>query len=173
MQQEEERAHPEVLKHAIIVEPASLGLVIPELPGRHLGVAPDVVVVAPRRLGDEDLGVGQVAVLELRHQPAGTCAGQCLYCRHLLVGQHVSVVTVRQLHGDVDEWLVAANREVPARLYNVAVAGRNKHKVLGRKLWLSQILQQPLDVCAWYMDQVDTCHCACEAAHCLAHVRAR
>ena len=64
----------DVLHHAGEVEAARRRIVVAELDLLDAGVAPDVVVVGPRRRGDVDFGAGREALHELGDQAAGAGA---------------------------------------------------------------------------------------------------
>ena len=69
---------PQIVQQPREVEALGLGIVVAVRSLRDARVAPDRVVVDPRRRGDEHLGVGQVAALELGHEAAAAGAGERL-----------------------------------------------------------------------------------------------
>lgn len=91
-----------------------MGLIVPELLLADPSIPPDVVMVRPGRLRDENLGVRHVSLLELGHEAARPSAGERLHSCHLFILKHVRIAAVRKLHGVIDERLEASDRKIPA-----------------------------------------------------------
>mmetsp|Transcript_22395 Transcript_22395/g.76052 ORF Transcript_22395/g.76052 Transcript_22395/m.76052 type:complete len:411 (+) Transcript_22395:288-1520(+) len=102
----------QVLHHPLEVQPAGRRVVVAVLDLLHAGVAPDVVVVRPRRNRDEHLGVRVEPLHEVGHEAARARAGEGLHRRDAALRHGAAALAVRELHGLGAERLGAPDRQV-------------------------------------------------------------